>query len=181
MTWCRRCLPVACAAAAAFLPSSAGLSRAPGPGSEAPTAALAPRRRWQHPLGPVRSSQPPPPARGTPGTVRPSGGGDPAAPGSGCPSPVVGPAAARPRRCSAPRDAPSCLLRLARLPARSPSRRLASSLHDRRTTPAQSASLPQPRSGRRDVTTVTSSVGRAQRAKGVRRRDANFPRALWEM
>lgn len=69
------------------------LSRAPGPGSEEPAAAPAPRWRRQHPRGPVRASQPPPrpPLGGTPGTVRPSGGGDPAAPGSGCSSPAVAP------------------------------------------------------------------------------------------
>lgn len=91
------------------------LSRAPGPGSEEPAAAPAPRWRWQHPRGPVGSSQPPPrpPHGGTPGTVRPSGGGDPAAPGSGCSSPAVvppRPGPARPRRDASPRDAPSCLL-----------------------------------------------------------------------
>lgn len=161
------------------------LSRAPGPGSEEPAAAPAPRWRWQHPRGPVGSSQPPPrpPHGGTPGTVRPSGGGDPAAPGSGCSSPAVvpprpGPAPAR--RCAARR---SLLPALALSPARrSPSRWLPSSLQDQQTTPALSASLPQPRSGRRDVTSVTSSVGAVPRAKGVgRRRNVDFLGGFWEM
>lgn len=50
-----------------------------------------------------------PPHGGTPGTVRPSGGGDPAAPGSGCPSLAVS------LRCPAP--ALLCAARLSLLPA----------------------------------------------------------------
>lgn len=157
MTWCRRCLPVACAAAASLL-SSARLSRALGPGSEEPAVAPAPRWRWQHPRGLVRSRQPPPPppppARGNTGHCPAEWGWGPRGarlrlPLSGCGF-RLGPAPAR--LCAARLSllpalarSPACLL------ARSPSRRLPSSLHDKRTIPAQSASLPQPRSGRRDV------------------------------
>lgn len=86
MTWCRRCLPVACAAAS--LLSSARLSRAPGPGSEEPAAAPAPRWRWQHPRGPVRSRQPPPPpppARGNTGHCPAEWGWGPRGAGLGLP------------------------------------------------------------------------------------------------
>lgn len=112
MTWCRRCLPVACAAAAS-LPSSARLSRALGPGSEEPAAAPAPRWRWQHPRGPVRSRQPPPPpppARGNTGHCPAEWGWGPRSARLGLPVSGCGSAAARPQRSSAPRDAPSCLL-----------------------------------------------------------------------
>lgn len=99
------------------------LSRAPGPGSEEPAAAPAPRWRWQHPRGPVGASQPPPrpPHGGTPGTVRPSGGGDPGRPARAAPLRLWfrrGPA--RPRRYAAPRDAPSSPLSLSRLLAAHP-------------------------------------------------------------
>lgn len=94
MTCCRRrrCLPVACAAAAS-LPSLARLSRAPGPARRVPR----PRRLLGRggntravPWGPL-SRRCRPPHGGTPGTAPPSGGGDPGA-RSGCP-----PAEAPPR------------------------------------------------------------------------------------
>jgi hypothetical protein len=136
----------------------------PGPGSEGPAAAPAPRRRWRHPHSPVGSAQPPPPppARGNTGHGPAEWGWGPAAPGSGYRLQLWlrrGPT----RRSSAPRGAPSCLLSVALLLTLSPA---PSSLHDKRTTPARSASLPQPRSRRRDVTSVTSSEGRDRRQKG---------------
>lgn len=130
MTWCRRrrrCLPVACAAAAAAsLPSLARLSRAPGPARRAPR----PRRLLGRggntravPWGPLSRRRRRPPHGGTPGTAPPSGGGDPGA-RSGCP-----PAEAPPRPgqtlLRAVRRSPRPGLRsLVRLPARSRSRQL---------------------------------------------------------
>lgn len=121
MTWFRRCLPVACAAAAS-LPSSARLSRAPGPGSEEPAAAPAPRWRWQHPRGPVRSRQPPPPppppARGNTGHRPAEWGWGPRGarlglPLFGCESPLPGPGAPL-RRATLP---PACASSLPCSPA----------------------------------------------------------------
>lgn len=119
MTWCRRCLPVACAAAAS-LPSSARLSRAPGPGSEEPAAAPVPRWRWQHPRGPDRSRQPPPPppARGNTGHRPAEWGWGPRGarlglPLFGCESPLPGPGAPL-RRATLP---PACASSLACSPA----------------------------------------------------------------
>ncbi|KAK2096601.1 hypothetical protein P7K49_025635 [Saguinus oedipus] len=125
---------------------------------------------------------PPPPARGNTGHCPAEWGWGPRGARLGLPLSGCGSAPARPRRSSAPRDAPSCLLcgSLACSPLTlwpTPS-----SLHYKRTTPAQSASLPQPRSGRRDVTSVTSSEGRAQCARGVgHRRGVDFPGGFWEL
>ncbi|XP_058537245.1 uncharacterized protein LOC131483325 [Ochotona princeps] len=106
-------------------------------------------------VGARRSRQPPPPpARGNTGPVRPSGGGAPA--------PL--PAPARGLLGAPPRPAPAAHSRsLAGPPlAREP---LADSWQP--PPPADdscsAASLPQPRSGRRDVTSVTSSERRAWR------------------
>ena len=161
MTWCRRCLPVACAAAASgpFLgppvtgPGPPAL-RSPRPprlldgGGKTPAVLFGPvsrRRRPPH-WGEHRALS----GRVGVGTPRRTAR---AAPLRLWVSPRPGPGAPL-RRASLP---PACSS--SRLLARSPSRRLPSRLQDKRTTPAQSASLPQPRSGRRDVTAVTSSAG----------------------
>lgn len=116
----------------------------PGPGSEEPAAAPAPRRRWQHPRsrrvpsGPV-SRRRRPPHGGTPARFGRVGVGTPRRP-----APPLSPAVGPPRRPAAPRSLRPAL-------ARSPDRHSPAhpsptpgSLHDRRTTPARSASLPQP-------------------------------------
>lgn len=133
----------------------------------------------------VQSAAAAPPARGNTGHCPAEWGWGPRGARlglllSGCGSAAARPGPAPARRFAARR---SLLPALALSPARrSPSRWLPSSLQDQQTTPALSASLPQPRSGRRDVTSVTSSVGAVPRAKGVgRRRNVDFLGGFWEM
>lgn len=150
MTWCRRrrrCLPVACAAAAS-LPSLARLSRAPGPARRAPR----PRRLLGRggntravPWGPLSRRRRRPPHGGTPGTAPPSGGGDRGA-RSGCPPAEAPPRPGQALLRAVRRSPPPRLRSLARSLARSPARPLTLSpapscfLH-KPTTPARSASL----------------------------------------
>lgn len=170
MTCCRRrrCLPVACAAAAS-LPSLARLSRAPGPARRVPR----PRRLFGRggntravPWGPL-SRRRRPPHWGTPGTAPTSGGGDPGA-RSGCPPAEAPPRPGQALLRAVRRSPPPAL---ARPPARPLTLSPAPScfLH-KPTTPARSAFLPEPRSRRRDVTSVTSSEGRGSGEGAGRRR-----------